>query len=127
MLNVVEPPVYSAELGMAIQVPDPYMKSVRERLRRIEGLDAKVPVETRLVEGFAPEQILKVADEVKADLIVIGSHGRTGLGRLLMGSVAEEVLRHATCPVLTVRTHAPAAAQPKTKPKPEAAPKAVTA
>jgi nucleotide-binding universal stress UspA family protein len=51
----------------------------------------------------ASDEILQVADEIGADLIVLGTHGRTGLGRLLMGSVAEQVVRRARCPVLTVR------------------------
>jgi nucleotide-binding universal stress UspA family protein len=45
-----------------------------------------------------------VAKETGCDLIVMGTHGRTGLGRLLMGSVAETVLRKAPCPVLTVKS-----------------------
>jgi nucleotide-binding universal stress UspA family protein len=47
---------------------------------------------------------LQIAKESGCDLIVMGTHGRTGVGRLLMGSVAEKVLRGATCPVLTVKT-----------------------
>mgnify|MGYP006174003235 CR=1 FL=1 len=53
--------------------------------------------------GHAPRRILEFADEGRVDLIVLGSHGRTGLGRLLIGSVAERVVRKASCPVLTVR------------------------
>jgi hypothetical protein len=48
-----------------------------------------------------------VADEATCDLIVMGTHGRRGLGRLLMGSVAEQVVRKALCPVLTVKTPLP--------------------
>jgi nucleotide-binding universal stress UspA family protein len=48
-----------------------------------------------------------VADEIRCDLIVLGTHGRTGLGRLLLGSVAEQVRRRANCPVLTVRHLSP--------------------
>ncbi len=58
--------------------------------------------------------IAQQATEGQFDLVVMGSHGRTGLGRLFMGSVAERVLRAATCPVLIVRTplrQAPAAAE----------------
>ncbi len=47
--------------------------------------------------------ILEVAKEAQAGLIVMGTHGRTGLARLLLGSVAERVLREAACPVLTVK------------------------
>jgi nucleotide-binding universal stress UspA family protein len=61
-------------------------------------------LEHRLVEGDAATVILQVATEIKCDLIVMGTHGRTGLSRLLMGSVAEQVVRNASCPVLTVKT-----------------------
>jgi nucleotide-binding universal stress UspA family protein len=54
--------------------------------------------------------ILHFAREVPADLVVMGTHGRTGLGRVLMGSVAEQVVRKAPCPVLTVTAPFPAAA-----------------
>ncbi|MCH5374990.1 MAG: universal stress protein [Planctomycetes bacterium] len=56
-----------------------------------------------LLEGDAGEQIVRFAAEQQVDLIVLGTHGRQGLMRLLMGSVAESVLRRATCPVLTVK------------------------
>ncbi|MCB1146888.1 MAG: universal stress protein [Leptospiraceae bacterium] len=52
-------------------------------------------------EGNPHEEILKAAESWNADLIIIGTHGRTGLARLLMGSVAEQVLRHSKIPVLT--------------------------
>lgn len=54
-------------------------------------------------EGDARDQIIEVAKAFGADLIVIGSHGRRGFKRLVMGSVAEMVVRHAPCPVLVVR------------------------
>ena len=63
-----------------------------------------VEVEPRLVEGEPADTIVNLARERGADLIVIGSHGRTGLSRLLMGSVAEHVVRTAGCPVLTVKS-----------------------
>jgi nucleotide-binding universal stress UspA family protein len=55
------------------------------------------------VHGEAASEIVRVAKERKVDLIVIASHGRTGLGRILFGSTAEAVVRHATCPVLVVK------------------------
>lgn len=61
-----------------------------------------VCLERWLEEGDAPEEILRVARESRASLIVMGSHGRTGLARVLMGSVAEKVVRQAGCLVLTV-------------------------
>jgi nucleotide-binding universal stress UspA family protein len=57
-------------------------------------------------EGPSSEMILRVAAETRASLIVMGSHGRTGLVRLLMGSVTEKVIGSATCPVLVVKTPA---------------------
>lgn len=59
--------------------------------------------------GKPSTEIVKAAVEWPADLIVIGSHGRSGLDRLLSGSVAEEVMRHASCDVLIVRSPAPGA------------------
>ncbi len=65
----------------------------------------------RLCEiGIPSEEILRVAEEIEASVIVMGTHGRTGLSRLLMGSVAEEVVRKACSPVLTVKTPFPAPA-----------------
>ena len=60
-------------------------------------------VEEVVVHGEAASEIVRVAKERSADLIVISSHGRTGLGRILFGSTAEAVVRHATCPVLVVK------------------------
>jgi nucleotide-binding universal stress UspA family protein len=56
------------------------------------------------VDGDAALEILRLAKESKCDLIVLGTHGRTGLSRLVVGSVAEQILRNATCPVLTVKS-----------------------
>jgi universal stress protein A len=59
--------------------------------------------EIRVVDDDPRDAILKAAREVHADLIVIGTHGRRGLARVLIGSVAEDVVRRAPCPVLAVR------------------------
>jgi universal stress protein A len=64
---------------------------------------AGVRVESKLIVGTPSEQIIRHAGRWHADLIVVGTHGRTGLGRVFMGSVAERVLQRASCPVLTVR------------------------
>ncbi len=60
-------------------------------------------VETALVEGPPSREIMGYAEEAGCDLVVMGTHGRGGLDRLLLGSVAERVVRSATVPVLTVR------------------------
>jgi nucleotide-binding universal stress UspA family protein len=102
--------------------PDP--ASVRkELLAQLYGLQAPDPavqITYVLEEGDPTAAILEKARTVRCDLIVMGTHGRTGVGRLLLGSVAEAVLRHAPCPVLTVR-----ASLAQGKPAEPAAPGAV--
>ena len=66
----------------------------------------------RLRQGRPASEIITVAKGVDCDLIVMGTHGRTGLRRTLLGSVAEDVLRHAPCPVLTVRPALPTLSPP---------------
>jgi nucleotide-binding universal stress UspA family protein len=80
---------------------------LEEIRRRMEGPDLKCPVQARLDHGEPAAEILRAADEVRADLIVMGTHGRSGLNRMLMGSVAEAVLRAAACPVLIARSALP--------------------
>jgi nucleotide-binding universal stress UspA family protein len=65
--------------------------------------EAGVRVQAKLIGGAPAEEILRVGRRWHPDVIVIGTHGRTGLGRIFMGSVAERVLQRASCPVLTVR------------------------
>lgn len=64
---------------------------------------AGIEVEELIVHGEAASEIVRVAKERDVDLIVIASHGRTGIGRILFGSTAEAVVRHASCPVLVVK------------------------
>jgi nucleotide-binding universal stress UspA family protein len=79
-------------------------ESRRQLLPWVEELQrAGVTVHPQVAEGRASEAILRAADELNADLVVMGTHGRTGLGRMLIGSVTEQVIRHARCPVYVVR------------------------
>jgi nucleotide-binding universal stress UspA family protein len=101
--------------GIAID-PLVYHVPLEELRERICGRDLKHSPETRLDRGHAANGILTAAGELGCDLIVMGTHGRTGLRRLLVGSVAEAVLRSAGCPVLFVKTPSistAAAAQPQ--------------
>ena len=64
---------------------------------------SKVEVARRVVVGIPYRKIVEVAEEEKSDLIVMTTHGRTGLSHLVMGSVTEKIVRTAPCPVLTIR------------------------
>jgi nucleotide-binding universal stress UspA family protein len=66
-------------------------------------------MEYQLAEGEPGASIVKVAEDRHCDLIVLGTHGRTGFRRVLMGSVAEQVMRTAPCPVLVVKGPVPQA------------------
>jgi nucleotide-binding universal stress UspA family protein len=103
VLHVVPPPVSYGET-VARRQEDSYYDDLWQELCRIKSLEPTVMVQHRLEDGEVAQRILDIARESRADLIVMGTHGRTGLRRLLMGSVAEEVVRNADCPVLTVRS-----------------------
>ncbi len=66
-----------------------------------------VSFEKKISRGVAVDEIIRMAETENTDLIVLTTHGRTGLSRLLMGSVAEGVIRHAKCPVLSLRIGEP--------------------
>jgi nucleotide-binding universal stress UspA family protein len=74
--------------------------------------EPEVPVSATGAGGEPAEEILRCASRLPADLIVVGTHGRTGVSRLLLGSVAERVVRGARCPVLVVPAPPPPAAVP---------------
>jgi nucleotide-binding universal stress UspA family protein/quercetin dioxygenase-like cupin family protein len=108
VLHVMMPSV-SPVLGRPL--PDPSRSAESQEsvasLPWPQASDPRTKVEHRVAEGDAAEEILRLAESLHCDLIVMGTHGRTGLGRLLTGSVAEEVLRKASCPVLVVKTPPP--------------------
>lgn len=94
-------------------VPDPDDTALRAMLAELKPSDARVHYEHLLVRGSPAEEIVRLAEKREAEMIVMGTHGRTGLGRLLMGSVAEAVVRRAKCPVLTLKS--PPVPQPVSK------------
>jgi nucleotide-binding universal stress UspA family protein len=106
LLHVVPPPqmtTYDEVLVPPLTDPNQDLE-LADRMDKIVSPCPNVTLERRLEEGFAATEIVRLAKELQADLIVLGTHGRSGLGRLLLGSVAEQVLRHAECPVLTVKS-----------------------
>ena len=89
------------ELDLLMQsVESPIAKHL---LEQVLPTDPSVPCEHHLLTGSASDEIVRFATEHHADLIVIGTHGRSGPMQLLLGSVAQSVVRHAPCPVLTVK------------------------
>jgi nucleotide-binding universal stress UspA family protein len=110
VLHVRETPVVPfAEFGSVPPVDLPPQSVVLEKMAQFEPPDTSTNVEYLVADGVPAEEIVKAATDRDCDLIVMGTHGRTGLGRLLMGSVAEQVMRKAPCPVLTLKNPLPAA------------------
>lgn len=88
-------------------------EEIEEQLANYVALEAGVETEEIVMEGDPSTQIVHLAKEYHCDVIVLGTHGWTGLNRLLMGSVAEQVLRRAECPVLTIRNPLPLRSEDK--------------
>jgi nucleotide-binding universal stress UspA family protein len=110
LVKVVEdmpPPVsvVPAPLGLGVTTAE-IVAAARKRLDDVSG-EARAQYSGRLVEhlaaGSAWKQILQLAIDLQADLLLVGTHGRTGIKRAVLGSVAEAVVRRASCPVIVVR------------------------
>lgn len=99
--------VFPVPLAPDVNVPvNDYVELKEEAQRQLTALANSItdlPVETRVLVGAPGLSIIAVAENCQTDLIVMGTQGRSGLSRLLLGSVAEHVLRHAPCPVLTIK------------------------
>jgi len=87
----------------------PTSDELKEMLHHVLPADSKVPCEHHLLTGTPAKALVRFAKEHNVDVIVMGTHGRRALSHILMGSVAEAVVRRAPCPVLTLR---PMAKQP---------------
>lgn len=103
IVYVEEMLVMTTKFGYPDAVPEGSVVELSHALKHIVPTDGAVPHEHRLLMGSVGETILKFAEQEHVDLIVIGSHGRRGIGRVLLGSVAETVVRGASCPVLIVK------------------------
>jgi nucleotide-binding universal stress UspA family protein len=108
LLHVYQVPAYTMPEGMVSAGPD-MMATMQEQIDRMlaawkaDAQRSGVAVTTASVLGAPFAEIVRYAREHGYDLIVLGTHGRTGLRHALLGSVAEKVVRKAHCPVLTVR------------------------
>jgi universal stress protein A len=121
LLHVFPPAAAFDPTGALLPEPPGHREKLREKLRRFCPPDPAVRVSHWLDEGDPAGAILRLAALLGCDLVVMGTHGRTGLSRLLLGSVAEQVLRRAGCPVLTVNRAAALGRKPVAEPAPQLA------
>lgn len=103
LVHVEEPPLAYGGGEMYYGVAEPDYEALKKMLDNVKPADPAVPCERRLISGDPATAIVELAAAEKVDLIVMGTHGRTGLRRFLMGSIAEAVVRTAPCPVLTFK------------------------
>ena len=108
LLHVIEPIVYPVEFGyLPVEPQEAEEQRLAEFQRRLKQLGAElgatVPVQTQVRIGRAWKEVVDAAKAQSTDLIVVATHGYTGLQHALLGSVAEKIVRHAPCPVLVVR------------------------
>jgi len=109
IIHVEEPPIAYGGGELYYGVPNPVTEDLRRMLDDVRPKDSNIPCEHSLITGDPATAIVRFAEEEGVDFIVMGTHGRTGLSRLLMGSVAESVVGRAKCPVITLRQRAPTA------------------
>jgi universal stress protein A len=103
IVHVEEPPMAYGGGEMYVGDDQGQREELKKSLVEVVPADPDIHFEHKLLVGDPATAIVQLAEEENADFIVIGTHGRTGLTRLLMGSVAESVVRHSKCPVLTIK------------------------
>jgi nucleotide-binding universal stress UspA family protein len=112
LLHVVEDPFAAGGWGSEVYIPDLdglRRRAIEDASKQLDAcrsaiLGEGVPVVATVLMGAVAQTIVEYATADAANLIVMGTHGRTGLAHLILGSVAERVVRKAPCPVLTVGT-----------------------
>jgi nucleotide-binding universal stress UspA family protein len=104
----VHPPVVNPMTPPETWAADVQAQDARDQWHRedLARTFSGMPIEVRIEEGAIQESLRTAIEQNNIDLVVLGTRGRTGLGKLLLGSVAEEIFRTANCPVLTVGPHA---------------------
>lgn len=120
-VHAIPPPAVGSELGPAFPSDTMLAQAKKDLVSVVQGLQIpkEVSIQLHVVVGNPDQVLAEMADEYEADLIVLGTHGRKGLQRLILGSVAEQTLRRASCSVLTVRKHKPTARESIQPPCPE--------
>jgi nucleotide-binding universal stress UspA family protein len=106
ILHVEEPPLAYGGGELYYGLPDPNSERILKMLEDVRPTDQTVAFTHRLTMGDPAGEIVRIAAEEGVEMIVLGTHGRSGMTRMLMGSVAEAVVRRAPCPVLVYRAAA---------------------
>jgi len=103
IVHVEEPPLAYGGGELYYGLPEPNTERIQKMLEDVHPADPTLPFEHRLTMGDPAAEVVRIAADEGAEMIVMGTHGRTGVSRLLMGSVAEAIVRRAPCPVLVYR------------------------
>ncbi len=106
ILHVEEPPLAYGGGELYYGLPEPNSERILKMLEGVRPADQTVAFTHRLAMGDPAGEIVRIAAEEGVEMIVLGTHGRSGMARMLMGSVAETVVRRAPCPVLVYRAAA---------------------
>jgi len=110
LLHIYQLPTFQYPEGMmpntveVMQEVEKRSQAALERWRVVAERELGRPVRALIEIGTPGRRVAEMAEKLGADVIVLGTHGRTGIKRLLLGSVAERVMRHAKCPVLTLHS-----------------------
>jgi nucleotide-binding universal stress UspA family protein len=109
LIHVIDVRMYGHETPISFKMPEPDAETIERMKKELKAsissqkIYEKINLETIVTVGIPATEIIKAAKEKQVDMIVMGTHGRTGLAHVIVGSVAENVVRRASCPVLTVR------------------------
>lgn len=103
IVHVEEPPLAYGGGELYYGLPEPSSERILKMLEDVKPADPAVPYTHRLTMGDPAGEVVRIATDEHAEMIILGTHGRTGMTRLLMGSVAEAIVRRAPCPVLVYR------------------------
>jgi nucleotide-binding universal stress UspA family protein len=106
IVHVEESPNVYAGGEFYYGIPNPPTDELRRMLEEVKPTDPSVAYEHRLLTGDPAATIVRLAEDEGVDMVVMGTHGRTGFMRMLMGSVAEAIVRRCKCPVLTYKHRA---------------------
>ena len=109
LVHAYELPMYSFPDGVVVSSPDVAKRITSDALERLEAAVERrkargVSIQSVLRMGAAWDELNGVAEEQNAEVIVVGTHGRRGFSRVLMGSVAERMMRTAVCPLLVIHS-----------------------